>query len=527
VDRTLAPRIEAIRARADALAAVYAPTAQASTTVGVERATLRLLGVQGLDRAGVPLAASVVERAIGEDPARLANGILLPFIAAVVLYEAPPADLALDVADGAIDLDLEAEALTDPARRARIEAEAADLVGAALARVEANRTARMELLDVLGDAADPLVGARLRAAHIDASGDEAVALVEGGADLLHVDVPTSRELAERLGALAGDRSGGDPAGDPRGRRDPDAIAPTGSQRALAEIRSIVDEAAAGRRAYVRLEAAALPLGAPELAVVTGFERIDVVDADPIDEIVTGGVDAPRALADHAFVRRLALRAGSLVHVTDGPLVVGPDLASGTPSPADVRAGRALALQALSVAMARRSGLGDGDMLLGSLPDWILDGRDAAATTFGFLAVQHGIHPGLRIAVREPGAGVARSRWAAMRTIASLVGVRPSLELRDADALSIAAAAQDSRTVAETGAVVARMTGPLMASSPARPVAERIADAALAMLDDLERRGWDAVVGPVALAGTRDGRLAAQTCVRRTDAPDILAADGPR
>lgn len=527
MDRSLAPRIEAIRARADALAAAFAPTAHASTTVGIERATLRLLGVEGLDRAGVPLAASVVERAIGEDPGHLAHGILLPFVAAVVLYDAAPADIALDVADGTIDLDLEAEALADPDRRARIEAEADALVGAALARVEANRTARRELSDVLGDAADPLVGAQLRSARIDASRDEAVALVKGGADLLRVDVPTSRELAERLGELTPSGAIGGMSRDPRGRRDPDEVAPTGSQRALAEIRAVVDEAAAGRRAYVRLETAALPLGAPELAVVVGFERIDVVDADPIDEIVGGGVDPSRALADHAFVRRLSRRAGSVVHVTDGPLVVGPDLARGTPAPSDVRAGRALALQALSVALGRRAGLGDGDLLLGSLPAWILDERDAATTTFAFLVVQHGLHPDLRIAVREPAAGPARSRWAAMRTIAALIGVRTSLEVRDADAVSIAAAAVDSRTVAETGAAIARMTGPLTASSPARPVAEQVADAAIAMLDDLEARGWDAVVGPVELAGTRDGRLAAQTCVRRADAPEVVPADGPR
>jgi CheY-like chemotaxis protein len=204
VERTLAPRIEAIRARADALAAVLAATAHASTTVGVERATLRLLGVQGLDRAGVPLAASVVERAIGDDPERLSHGIQLPFVAAVVLYDSPPADIALDVADGTIDLDLEAEALLDPGRRALIEAEAARLVGAALARVEANRTARRELSDMLGDAGDPLIGVRLRAARIDASGDEALALAEvtDRIDLLLTDMRMpglqGRRLAEIL-----------------------------------------------------------------------------------------------------------------------------------------------------------------------------------------------------------------------------------------------------------------------------------------------------------------------------------------
>ena len=166
------------------------------------------------------------------------------------------------------------------------------------------------------------------------------------------------------------------------------------------------------------------------------------------------------------------------------------------------------------------------MILGSLPEWILEEREAAATTFAFLLVQHGLHPDLAIALREPAAASARSRWAAMRVIAALVGARTSVELRHVDPLSIAVAAVDSRTVAQTGATIARMTGPLTASSPARPIAERVADAAAATLDDLEARGWDAVVGPVAPAGSRDGRLAAQTCVRRADAPDVLAFGGP-
>ena len=39
--------------------------------------------------------------------------------------------------------------------------------------------------------------------------------------------------------------------------------------------------------------------APEQAVVAAFERIDLVEADPIREIVEDNVDPGRALADHA------------------------------------------------------------------------------------------------------------------------------------------------------------------------------------------------------------------------------------
>ncbi len=50
---------------------------------------------------------------------------------------------------------------TMPGRRAAAEAEASRLAGAALARIDANRTARAELLGVLGDAPLPWIGVPL------------------------------------------------------------------------------------------------------------------------------------------------------------------------------------------------------------------------------------------------------------------------------------------------------------------------------------------------------------------------------
>ena len=47
---------------ADSLAGAWAGRAARSTTKGQERAILRLCGVGGIDRAGNPLAAEVVDR---------------------------------------------------------------------------------------------------------------------------------------------------------------------------------------------------------------------------------------------------------------------------------------------------------------------------------------------------------------------------------------------------------------------------------------------------------------------------------
>src|SRR5439155_16561953 len=119
--------------------------------------------------------------------------------------------------------------------------------------------------------------------------------------------------------------------------------PVGSQRGLAELREALDEAAAERRAYVRLATASPALSAPEQAVVAAFERVDIVEADPVGEIVEQGVDPDRAIADHAFAHWLLQRAGVQLLVGAGPLVVAPDLVRGFPSDTATRSGRALAM----------------------------------------------------------------------------------------------------------------------------------------------------------------------------------------
>ena len=180
------------------LAAAWGARASICTTVGQERANLRLLGVTGVDRAGRPLAGAAVDRFVAGRVDRLAAGIILPFVAALAEYDLSPQALALDVASGAVDLGLESEILHDAARRADVEAMAADLAASAFERIDANRTARLELLAVIGDAARPWVGVTTAEPESADGAREAGLLVAAGVDVVRVDVPASRELADRL-----------------------------------------------------------------------------------------------------------------------------------------------------------------------------------------------------------------------------------------------------------------------------------------------------------------------------------------
>lgn len=505
--------------RAETLAGAWAARARASTTVGRERALLRMFGVTGLDAAGRPLAWAVIDRYLTGGRGRLATGIVLPFAMALVEYDLDPQRLALDVASGAVDLGMEADLLSQPDRRAIAEAEARRLVTAAIDRIDANRTARAELIAVLGEPARPLVGAAIGEPDLAGALDEARAAVEVGADLLDVDVPIGRELTDRL-----KRAGIDaPVWQPRpgaGTVDTLEGAPTGSQRALGGLRRSLDEVAAQRRGYVRLGIVPPTLGTPESAVVAGFERIDVARSDPLGEIVDGHISPERVLADHAFAHALLARAGVSVVVGAGPLVVGPDLARGVPAEPAVIAGRALALQLLGVAIARGNGLPDDQILIGGLTPWIVEESQPVARAAAEIALRRALLPVHGIVLDEPRPTQAHTElWPAV-----VAAIRP-----DAGTAAVVRHRPDRATILATrfSGVVARevaaaYAAPALAADALRH-ARATAEAALGTLERLADDGWRAIVGD-GPGGGLDHRLGEDSVTERSDAFDPLAAE---
>ena len=193
---TISGELEEVRRRASDLAATLSKTARGSATIAQERAVLRMLGIDGLDRSGRPLAASLADGYCGSQPARLARGILLPFAVALLEYDMAPRELALDVAAGSVDLSFEEELLSRPDRLAAAERHATSLVGSALARFDANKTASREMREVLGSSPEPLLGTVLASSEVHDAARETRACVGEGVDVVQVRVPASWEFAE-------------------------------------------------------------------------------------------------------------------------------------------------------------------------------------------------------------------------------------------------------------------------------------------------------------------------------------------
>lgn len=533
--------LDRLVARADALAGSWGARARASTTVGQERAILRLFGVTGLDAAGRPLAGAAIERWLATDPRGLSTGIALPFAIALLEYDLEPQQLAMDVASGAVDLSLESELLREPDRRAVAEVEATRLAATAIERIDAERTVRHETIGMLGEASRPWLGVTLREPDVDAALDEATSLIEAGIDLIRIEVPIGRELADRM-ADAGMEvpewrprdHGGGPAGAERlersGRAERSDSAPTGSQRALARLREVIDRAAARRRAYVRLATAAPVLGAPEGAVVAVFERIDLIASDAVAEIIAGAVEPDRALSDHAFAHRLVRRAGIAILVGPGPLVVAPDLSSGIPSDPTTRSGRALALQLLGVTLARGDRLPTDQIIVGALPSWLIEEPAPGARAIAEVMVRRALFPGHPLAFVEPPAATDRSvLWPFVQTAAAAhagdIGlVLRAVDLGPDDSL---AAARSARAASLVAADVSGAVDPGPLRGVALDHARGMVSAALETLERLADQGWRSVAGDASV-GVRSRSARRDTAIERTEAFDPFESLlGPR
>jgi hypothetical protein len=232
-------------------------------------------------------------------------------------------------------------------------------------------------------------------------------------------------------------------------------------------------------------------------VVAAFERIDLIASDAMAEIVADGVEPDRALADHAFAHRLAVRSGTSIVVGAGPLVVAPDLSAGQPSDAATRAGRALALQLIGIVLARQDGLPPEQVVAGALPPWVTDEPVPAARAIAEVAVRRALFPGHPFTFEEPaGRGAAAAIWPFVQAASAVHGGDVALVMRQydpwadtgdgtVDGLRAASAvATEVSASSERGA----LTGDALEH------ARGMVRTAVATLDQLADHGWRTVAG---------------------------------
>ena len=251
--------IDRLLEQAETLAGAWGARARASTTLGQERALLRLFGVSGLDRAGRPLAGAAVDRWLGQRP-RTAWAAVSPCRSRWPCSSTTsnrcswpwtwrPARSTSRSRRSSCG-----SPIGGPSPRPR----RAGWPALAIDRIDADRVARRELLDLLGDARRPWLGttpvrarSRRRARRGGRSRRGGLRPAAGrGADRSRARRPdcTTPAWTCRSGGRGGIASARRADGSPGAAVSIDGeLAPTGSQRALARLRRVADGVAAERR----------------------------------------------------------------------------------------------------------------------------------------------------------------------------------------------------------------------------------------------------------------------------------------
>ena len=329
-----------------------------------------------------------------------------------------PQELALEVAAGNVDLGLEAELLAESDRRA------VAVANAELARARRAGPDRREP-DRPPRAARPARRPAAAVARASPSGrprsstrwtrrgsrSRPARSSSGSTSRRAASWPTASARLRGAGRGRGGRPTRRAAASTRSTRPARRSPPAPSARSSV-LRRFVDEAGARRRGYVRLATDAPALAAPDQAVVAAFERIDLVVADPMREIVAG----PRGPGSRA--RRSRVRASPARACRARACSCPPGRCSwrrtwppgSRPVPRPARAGPSRCSCSRS---PWRAATGSRPMRWssGRCPTGSSDEPDFAARAAAEIALRRALLPGHPLAFVEPAMGdELRARW---------------------------------------------------------------------------------------------------------------------
>jgi beta-lysine 5,6-aminomutase alpha subunit len=291
----LDPRTVA-RARrlAAAAGAPVVELARTHTTVAVERATLRLAGIGGADPDGIPWVNRLVD-AVAADVG-LGHGVALPVYDA--LLRDGHADLTLlaqKAAAGSVRFDVPPP--DQRGRRARKAAAAA--VGRGIARIDRRRRERERLVARHGDPPRrPWIYLIVATGDIHEDIPQAQAAARAGADVIAVIRSTGQSLLDYV---------------PEGATREGFAGTYATQENFRLMRAALDATSKEVGRYVRLTNYASGLCMPEIAVLAGLERLDMMLNDSMYGILFRDINPVRTFVDQRFSRQVHARAGIIIN----------------------------------------------------------------------------------------------------------------------------------------------------------------------------------------------------------------------
>ena len=279
------------------------------TTVTVERAVCRLLGIDGVNDMDVPMPNVVVDH--------LMDNSLLPMGAAWNIGNAmletglDPQGVAEKVAAGELDLSKVA-AHSDAEVRAAIK----PYVDATLARINKNVADRNAFLNEFGDKEGPYLYIIVATGNIYEDIIQAKAGAKQGADIIAVIRTTGQSLLDYV---------------PYGATTEGFGGTYATQENFRLMREALDEVGREQKRYIRLCNYCSGLCMPEIAAMGALERLDVMLNDALYGILFRDINMQRTIVDQYFSRVINGYTGVIINTgEDNYLTTDDAVTSATP-----------------------------------------------------------------------------------------------------------------------------------------------------------------------------------------------------
>jgi beta-lysine 5,6-aminomutase alpha subunit len=266
--------------------------ARSHTTVSVERAVLRLAGLDGADSGGMPWVNRLVDAV--RETTGLEHGVALPVWDALAAGGYPSlATLAEDAAAGKVRFRLPEGHDAAAARKA-----AGSALAAGFAAIDARRSEREDMIKATSDPRKPWIYLIVATGDIYEDIPQAQAAAREGADIIAVIRSTGQSLLDYV-----------PEGATR-----DGFAGTYATRENFRLmRAALDDVSRELGRYVRLTNYASGLCMPEIAALAGLERLDMMLNDCMYGIIFRDINPRRTFIDQRFSRQIHARAGIIIN----------------------------------------------------------------------------------------------------------------------------------------------------------------------------------------------------------------------
>jgi beta-lysine 5,6-aminomutase alpha subunit len=292
--------IERCRRLAESISRPVESMIAAHTTVAIERATLRLLGVDGAVEQGgqwFPQANVIVEdlRRAGV----LSRGALHWFVNGMVQTKASAPELAQAAASRQVDL-----LKLERAPEAEVQVKARELCARAVDRLVAQREHRDGIRAEAGDPFDPagkngpLLYVIVATGNIYEDVIQARAAAQAGADAIAVIRSTAQSLLDYV---------------PHGATTEGFGGTYATQENFRIMREALDEESRALGRYIRLTNYCSGLCMPEIAALGAMERLDFLLNDAMYGILFRDINMKRTLIDQHFSRRIIALSRIVIH----------------------------------------------------------------------------------------------------------------------------------------------------------------------------------------------------------------------